>query len=161
MADPLCTAQDLIDRLDGGAEELRRLAGDDGTGAYDSTSVTNAIDAASGEGYGILLAGFSSNDTVAALVANDPTVLNAICLLVRYHLTLWKREFRLPDGASMFQRDAREARDLLREKSRGGQRSSAEEVTPNGPGRSALLQPRTASNIPSVIVDRYRRPVGF
>lgn len=162
MADPLCTAQDLIDRLDGGAEELRRLAGDNGSGSYDTTSVTKAIASASEEAYGLLLGGFTTNANVQALVENDAAALDAVCLIARHHLVRWKRDFRLPDGGTIFSKDAREARDFLREKSRGAQRSSAEEVTPNGPGRSSLLRPRSSSGpAPSILTDSYGKPVGF
>lgn len=161
MADPLCTAQNLIDRLDGGAEELRRLCGDDGAGSYDTTSLTRAIATASEEAYGLLLSGFSTVANVVELVENDAAVLDAVCHLTRYALTRWKNEFRQPDGSAAFAREAREARDLLREKSRGAKRSSAEEVTP-GPGRSTLLRPRSSSgNTPSKLTDSYGRPVGF
>lgn len=162
MATALITAQNLIDRLDGGAEELRRLAGDDGTGVYDATAVARAIATASEEGYGILMSGFPSVAAVQALVANDDAVLNALCQICRYVLTQWKHQFRLPDGGSIFAKDAREARDLLREKARGGKRSSAEAVTPNGPGSSTLLRPRSSSGqARSILTDSSGKPFGF
>lgn len=162
MAAALLTAQDLIDRLDGGEEELRRLAGDDGTGVYNVAAVTTAIATASEEGYGILMSGFPTVAAVQALVANDAAVLDALCAITRYALTKWKHQFRLPDGTAIYAKDAREARDLLREKARGGKRSSAEAVTPGGPGSSTLLRPRSSSGpARSVLTDCNGKPVGF
>lgn len=162
MAADLVTAADLIARLDGGEEALRELAGDDGAGAYRADVVALAITEASEEGYGILLAGFPTVETVQHLAANDPSVKGALCQLTRYALTRWKKAFRLPDGTSIFQPEAREARDLLREKSRGAKRTSAEEVTTDGPGRSTLLRPRTATGDRSFLRDTVTgRPRGF
>lgn len=161
MAADLITAQDLIDRLDGGAEALREIAGDDGTGSYRTGPVGIAITEASEEAYGILLAGFTTNEKVQALVANDSSVKGAICQLTRYALTRWKKEFRLPDGKSVYQSEAREARDLLRGKASGAPRTSAETAT-NGPGPSSLLRPRTATPPRSLMLDAITgRPRGF
>lgn len=162
MAADLVTDDDMIARLDGGQEGLRELAGDDNTGAYRADRVAIARGEATEEGYGILLSGFETVEKVQNLVANDPTVKDALCQLVRYSLSRWKKAFRLPDGTSVFQPEAREARDLLREKSRGAKRTSAEEVTPDGPGRSTLLRPRTATGDRSFLRDAVTgRPRGF
>ena len=139
----LITSQHLIDRLDGGAEELRRLAGDDGTGTYDADKVATAIATASEDAYGALLAGFATVERVQALVENDPAVIDAICLRARYALTRWKNSFIAADGRHVFQSSAREALDLLRDKARGAKRSSAEEST--GVGQSSVLRPRSAA----------------
>lgn len=160
MADPLITAQQLIDRFDRGEEDLRRFAGDDGAGSYHVGKVTEGIAVASAETYGILLAGFDTNERVQALAANDPEVLNALARLVRYHLTVFKDDFRLPDGKSVFSSDAREARDALREKARGAKRSSAEATA--AVGQSALLRPRGSSGPRrSILTDASGKPVGF
>lgn len=164
MADALFTTDDLKLALAGGDETLRRLAGD--TGATDPTPdpvrVAYGIDVASEELYGILRSGFETNEKIAFLAANDPSVRHAGCMIFREVLGQGRDEFRLPDGTCVFSPDARKARDLLREKARGALRSSAEEVATNGPGRSALLRPRTATPPPSLILDRTTgRPRGF
>lgn len=160
MANPLITVQQIIDRYDGGAEALRRFAGDDGAGSYDAAKVTDAIASASAEAYGILLSGFDSNDRVEALAGADPEVLAAIARLVRYHLTIFKDGFRLPDGKSVFSADAREARDALREKARGAKRSSAEATATVG--QSGLLRPRGITGPQkSIFTDPCGKPVGF
>lgn len=146
MADPLLTAQNMIDRLDGGAAKLRELAGDDGTGGYLAGKVTIAIGVASKEGYGILLAGFETNERVKDLAANDDEVLDALCHLARYHLANWKDEFRLPDGKSVFEPSATRARDLLRMKASAATRSAAEEIPTIG--KSALIRPRGSAERP-------------
>lgn len=161
MADALLTIQQLIDRFDGGAEALRRFAGDDGTGSYDAGKVAIGIAGASEEAYGILMSGFGSVERVQRLAANDAEVIDALAHLVRYRLTRFKDEFRLPDGRSVFYPEAREARDLLREKARAGKRTSAEEVTPDGPGQSGLLRPRAAHRRVSVLRDCNGRSTGF
>lgn len=156
MADDLITAQQLIDRYDGGAEALREYAGtviDGDAAVYDPDKVAAAIAGASDEAYGILLGGFETNERVQALAANDVEVLDALALLVRYRLTRFKKEFRRPDtGMSIFLGDAREARDALRMKSDGAKRTSAEKAV-NGPGESELLRPRGSHRIRSAITD--------
>ncbi len=159
MADDLITAQQLIDRYDGGAQALFEYAGNDGTGAYDAGKVALAITGASDEAYGILLGGFGSNERVQRLAAEDAEVLDALALLVRYRLTRFKREFRTPDGRSVFAADVREARDALRMKGDGAKRTSAEKAV-NGPGESELLRPRGSHRIRSVITD-CGTPRGF
>lgn len=164
MADPLLTAQDLIDRYDGGEEALRRFAGTKVVGnvtTYDDGKVDKAIATTSEEGYEILLSGYETNERVQALAANDARVIDALAIICRYHLTKYKDDFREPDGQSIFKADTREARDVLREKARGAKRSSSEQVNPNGPGQSGLLRPRSAHRIPSVLLDSNGRPVGF
>lgn len=162
MAAPLITTDDLVLAFDGNAEELRRIAGDDGTGTARADRVAYGIGVASEEGYGILRAGFVTNEAIQRLAANDPAVRHALAMIFREVLAQGKSEFRLPDGQTVFSGDARRARDLLREKSRGGVRTSAEEVTPNGPGESSLLRPRTANTQRSVLTDpRTGKVTGF
>lgn len=162
MADPLITTADLLLAIDGNTEQMRRLAGDDGTGVARADRVAYGIAVASEEAYGILRSGFETNEKIVYLAANDPSVRHAIAMLWREALAQGKDEFRLPDGSCIYSGDARRARDLLREKARGALRSSAEEVATNGPGRSSLLRPRTATPPPSLILDRTTgRPRGF
>lgn len=162
MATDLFTQADLLLAFDGTAETLRELAGDDGTGVARADRVAYGISVASEEMYGILRAGFPTNEVVQNLAANDPSVRHAGAMIFREVLASGKKEFRLPDGTCQFTPDARRARDMLREKSRGALRTSAEEVTSNGPGRSSLLRPRTAHTLPSVMLDRITGlPRGF
>ena len=161
MADPLFTSDDIKLALEGGDAQLRRLAGDDGTGAPRADRVAYGIAVASEEGYGILLSGFGTTLAVQRLAAADPLVRHALVMIWRETLAQGRDEFRLPDGACTFTPDARRARDLLREKARGGKRTSAEEAT-NGPGESALLRPRATSVIPSKIISSTTgKPIGF
>lgn len=125
MADPLITAQDIIDRLDGGEEELRRLAGDDGTGSYSADKVTAAIAEASEAAYGILKAGFQTNARVKLLVDADADAKTQIVHMVRHALTQFKNDFRM-NGEPPFAGDARRARDILRQKASFALRTSAE-----------------------------------
>ena len=153
MAADLITAQELIDRYDGGPEALRRFAGDDGAGSYHAGKVAIAIAAASKEAYGLLLAGFETNERVAALVAADDEIKNKVAILVRHHLVVFKDEFRLPDGSSIFAHDTREARDVLRAKSSVEARTSADELP--AVGKSSLIRPlATAETPPSVFTGR-------
>ena len=161
MAADLITEDDIKLALDGSADTLRELAGDDGTGAPRADRIAYGIGVASEDAYGILLAGFGTVEKVQALAANDPSVRHAVAMIFREKLAEGKKDFRLPDGTCSFAPDARRARDLLREKSRGAQRTSAEETT-NGPGRSSLLRPRSANAIPSRMLDSTTgRPRGF
>lgn len=162
MAAALITSADLLLAFDGDTEQLRRLAGDDGTGEPRADRVTYGIAVASEEMYGILKAGFGSNERVQLLAANDPSVRHAGAMIFREVLADGKDDFRLPDGKTIFSASARVGRDTLREKSRGAKRTSAEEVTPNGPGESAVLRPRSSSgNARSILTDSRGRPVGF
>lgn len=160
MADPLITSADLLLALDGSAEQLRRLAGDDGTGVAREDRVAYGIDVASEEAYGILLAGFESVERVQALAAADVSVRHSIAMIWREVLAAGKDDFRLPDGKSIFSADARVARDQLRAKAQGARRSSAEEVATVG--QSGLLRPRAASVQRSYLTNPTTgRPVGF
>ncbi len=161
MADPLITPDDLALAFDGSTEMQRRLAGDDGTGQPRADRVAYGIAVVSEEGYAILLSGFETVERVKRLAANDIAVRHALCMIWREVMAQGKDEFRLGDGSTVFSPDARKARDLLREKARGARRTSAEEVTPDGPGQSGLLRPRSAHRIPSVILGSNGRPVGF
>ena len=157
MAAPdLITDQELIDRYDGGAEALRRFAGDKLVGnvlTYDDGKVAIARAAASKEAYGLLLAGFRTVARVQALVANDDEIKNMIALLVRFHLVVFKDDFRLPDGSCVFAKDTERARDVLRAKSSTEERSAAEELPEVG--RSSLIRPRaTAESPPRVFTGR-------
>ena len=71
MAAALITEDDIKLALDGTAETLRELAGDDGTGAARADRVAYGIAVASEDAYGILLAGFGTVEKVQALAAND------------------------------------------------------------------------------------------
>lgn len=164
MAADLVTQADLLLALAGGTEKLRQLAGDTGTSdpTPDADRIAYGIAVASEDAYGILLSGFPTVETVQHLAANDPSVRHAVAMIFREKLAEGKDEFRLPDGTCVFAPDARRARDLLREKSRGAKRTSAEEVTPDGPGRSTLLRPRAATGDRSSFRDpNTGRPVGF
>lgn len=161
MAADLITTANLLLAINGGNEELRRLAGDDGTGSYRTDRVAYAITVASEQAYGLLMAGFSTVANVQALAANDVAVRHAIAMIVREVLAEGKEQFRLPDGKTVFSDDARRARDVLRGKSTGAPRTSAEEVSP-GPGQSTLLRPRASSGPkPSVFTDCNGKLVGF
>ena|SRR6185369_133195 len=153
MADPLFTTDDLTLAFDGDTEMQRRLAGDDGTGQPRADRVAYGIAVASEEGYGILMSGFDTIERVQRLAANDIAVRHALCMIWRETLAQGKDEFRLPDGTTVFSPDARKGRDLLREKARGARRTSAEQVTPNGPGQSGLLRPRASHTQSSVLRD--------
>lgn len=147
MAADLLTVQDLIDRFDGGEEALRRFAGTDPTtGSYDADRVARAIAAVSQEIYGILLAGFETTERVQALVAGDEDLIDRGAQLVRYRLTVFKDDFRLPDGRSVFASDARDARDVLRAKASSAERSAAEELP--AVGKSSLIRPRATAETP-------------
>ncbi len=160
MAAALITEAHLLLALDGSAEQLRRLAGDDGTGTARADRVTYGIAVASEEAYGILLAGFESVERVQALAAEDVAVRHAIAMIWRETLASGKDDFRLPDGKTIFSADARVARDLLRAKAQGARRSSAEEVA--AVGQSGLLRPRASSVQRSYLTDPTSgRPVGF
>lgn len=161
MAADLITEADLLLAFDGNAEQLRRLAGDDGTGTARADRVAYGIAVASEDAYGILLAGFTTVEKVQALAERDPSVRHAIAMIFREKLAEGKDEFRLPDGSCIYAPDARRARDLLRGKASGAPRTSAESAT-NGPGPSSLLRPRTATPPRSLMLDAITgRPRGF
>ena len=161
MAADLIAEADLLLTFDGNAEQLRRLAGDDGTGIARADRVAYGIAVASEDAYGILLAGFTTVEKVQALAERDPSVRHAIAMIFREKLAEGKDEFRLPDGSCIYAPDARRARDLLRGKASGAPRTSAESAT-NGPGPSSLLRPRTATPPRSLMLDAVTgRPRGF
>ena len=144
MAANLITQNDLVLALNpGGTEKLRQLAGDDGTGQPAAANVAYGIGIASEEGYELLLSGFETNERVQALAAADQVVRFRIAMIARYVMAEGNEQFRTPDGKNQFASSAREARDALREKSRGAKRSSAEPSA--GVGRSGLLRPRGSS----------------
>ncbi len=160
MAADLITEAHLLLALDGGVQTLLELCGDDGTGVRRADRLAYGIEAASEQGYGILLAGFTTNERVQALAASDTAVRHALAMIFRDVLAQGKKEFRLGDGKTMFSEDARQARDLLRGKSSGAPRSSAETTT--DVGQSSLLRPRSSrGNTRSVLTDSNGRPVGF
>lgn len=160
MAADLITTADLLLAFDGSTEQLRRLAGNDGTGQPRADRVAYGIAAASEDAYGILLSGFDTNTRVQALAAADVGVRHAIAMIWREKLAEGKDEFRLPDGSTIYSGDARRARDLLREKARGARRSSAEANA--SVGQSGLLRPRVRQGAtPSIFTDCHGKPVGF
>lgn len=149
MGDPLITIDNLKLALGAGAtEQLRQLAGDDGTGQPDATRVAYGIAAASEQTYGILMGGFGTEEQIVALAANDVDVRHQVAMIAREVLAEGNAQFRTPDGKNAFASSARVARDVLREKSRGARRSSAEGTTAGGVTvqRSSLLRPRASAS---------------
>lgn len=147
MAAPLITQDDLILALNpGGTEKLRQLAGTDAAGQPNADKVAYGIEVATEEGYELLLGGFQTNERVQALAATDVAVRFRLCMIARYAMAEGNEQFRTPDGKNQFASSAREARDGLREKSRGAKRSSAEgtEVSGAKVGQSSLLRPRAS-----------------
>ena len=143
MAAPLITQADMIAALgSGGTEKLRQLAGTAADGSPVADRVTYGIAVASEEGYEILLGGFGTNERVQALAADDISVRHRRCMIARCAMAEGNEQFRTPDGKNQFASSAREARDGLREKSRGAKRSSAEGGTA---GKSAVLRPRSSN----------------
>lgn len=160
MAADLITTADLLLAFDGSTEQLRRIAGDDGSGQPRADRVAYGITVASEEVYSILLSGFDTNVRVQELAANDVSVRHAAAMIFREKLVEGKDEFRLPDGKTVFSNDARVARDLLREKARGARRTSAEAVSTVG--QSGLLRPRArGGGAKSIFTDPCGKPVGF
>lgn len=162
MAEPLITEADLLLALDGGAETLRELCGDDGNGVRRADRLAYGIAVASEQGYGLLMAGFTTVERVQALAAEDTAVRHALCMIFREALASGKKEHRLPDGKTVFTPDAAIARDLLRGKASGSPRTSAEEVPTVG--ASSVLRPRASSlqpARPALSVRSGGRPVGF
>lgn len=140
MAALLLSQDDLLIALNpGGTEKLRQLAGTDATGAPNADKILYGLSVASEEGYELLLGGFETNERVQALAAADVSVRFRLAMIARYALAEGNEQFRTPDGKNQFATSAREARDGLREKSRGAKRTSAEG---GAAGQSTLLRPR-------------------
>lgn len=141
MAADLFTYDDIKNKL--GEEKLRDLVGDDGTGHPHPGNVAEAIRVTSEDTYGILRAAGWNNEQIAAWRENDPSIFHAMALMFRHNVAVLRDDFRLPDGSTIYAKDNRDARDMLRAKASLGLRSSAEEVPTLG--TPALIRPIAGS----------------
>lgn len=126
----------LIDRL-----RLERSYGvrDVGDLVDQDADTTSAIQEGSDVAWGILLRGFSAEDLIA-LCANDSAVQGSIASIVIDILARRRKEFRLPDGRTIYSADRKLAEAYLCEVTDGHRRTVAEKVA-NVPPTSMMNDP--------------------
>ena len=102
MAADLFTEADISLALPGGAETLRRFAGDTGVAdaTPDAARIAYGISVASEQVYGLLMAGGWSVDQIVALAAADPAVRHAGVMIWREVLCEGPSDFLVNDPKS-------------------------------------------------------------
>lgn len=93
--------------------------------ADEDADVTDAIQEASDIAWGVLRDGYSEEDIIT-LCANDTGVSGAIASIAMAKLARRRKEFRLPDGRTMYAADAKAALAHLTSITDGHTRSVAE-----------------------------------
>jgi hypothetical protein len=127
----------------GGPAYLVRLTDDDGDGTADAAIVTALIAEATATAVGLLKPGFQSYETVAALAADDESVMGAIVDIALGLFGARKQEFHDEQGRGMFWMRRRDAEALLSRMGTAKQRAKGEQAV----GRNRLLGTRVSRNI--------------